>query len=83
MNEAIGDNVLPGATTFHWRNGWQFARGEADNVHIWNIERGIDLCIPPNEWDSIVASVNAKDVIAGREVLARAKAAHQQQGTEP
>jgi hypothetical protein len=52
--EAIGDNLVPQGPTFHWRNGWMFARGEANYVHFWNIERGIDLQFPPNEWDSII-----------------------------
>lgn len=49
-HEAVGDNLVPQGPTFHWRNGWMFARGERLDVHIWNVERGIDLVIPVHEW---------------------------------
>jgi hypothetical protein len=57
VHEAVGSNVVPQGASYHWRNGWMFARGEGSHVHIWNIERGIDLCIPPNEWESLTAAL--------------------------
>ncbi len=54
VHEAVGDNIVPQGPTFHWRNGWMFARGEANDVHVWNIDRGIDLIIPSAEWVSII-----------------------------
>lgn len=58
VHEAVGDNLVPQGPTFHWRNGWMFARGEALDVHVWNIERGIDLIIPRSDWDSIVSAMS-------------------------
>ena len=61
-HEAVGDNVCPQGPSFHWRNGWMFARGEANYIHVWNIERGIDLCISPDEWASIVKSLDQHNI---------------------
>lgn len=58
VHEAVGDNLIPQGPSFHWRNGWMFARGEALDVRMWNIERGIDLIIPSAEWDSLVESLS-------------------------
>lgn len=43
--------------SFHWRDGWNFERGEGGTVSLWNEALKIWLEIPPNEWASIVASV--------------------------
>lgn len=60
VHEAVGDNLVPQGPTFHWRNGWMFARGEANDVHVWNIERGIDLIIPATEWASISQALRSR-----------------------
>ncbi len=59
VHEGASGNICPQGPTFHWRNGWMFCRGEGLYVHIWNIERGIDLAMPPAEWDSLVKSLSA------------------------
>ena len=46
----------PLVAEFHWRDGWMFAR-EDTYVHVWNVERGVDLRIPLREWASIVNAV--------------------------
>ena len=53
VRDAITDNLYPQGPVFHWRDGWYFCRGEGLVVHIWNVERSIDLTIPDNEWKSI------------------------------
>lgn len=57
VSEGVSGNMYPQGPTFHWRDGWNFCRGEGLDVHIWNTERRIDLVIPRVEWDSIVTAL--------------------------
>lgn len=57
VNDGVSGNIVPQGPTFHWRDGWMFARGEGLCIHVWNIERGIDLTIPRGEWDSIISEL--------------------------
>ena len=52
----------PQGPTFHWRDGWMFARGEGGDVHIWHVaDTGppdVNLRIPRGEWLSILEAVD-------------------------
>jgi hypothetical protein len=58
VHAGVATNAYPQGPTFHWRDGWMFARGEGMNVHVWkNSHNGppeVSLCIPRAEWESIV-----------------------------
>jgi hypothetical protein len=77
-------NICPQGSTFHWKNGWMFARGEANYVHVWRGD--IELNIPPNEWDSIVKAMQLHSA-STKAALERAegyvRAAAFSEGSEP
>jgi hypothetical protein len=52
VHAGVSNNLYPQGPTFHWRDGWMFARGEGMTVHIWNTH--LEIKIPDGEWDSIV-----------------------------
>lgn len=56
VRDGVG-GMAPHGPVYHWRAGWYFCRGECHVVHVWNIEKGVDLEIPDGEWASIVASM--------------------------
>jgi hypothetical protein len=65
VHDGVAGNACPQGPAFHWRDGWMFARGEANNVHVWkNSLNGpveVSLCIPAAEWDSIVGHLSIPD----------------------
>lgn len=61
VKDAVG-GMVPQGETFHWKDGWLFCRGEANDVHIWNANHAgkpdaVELKIPATEWASIVRAL--------------------------
>lgn len=56
VRDGVG-GMYPAGPVFHWRAGWYFCRGEMNVVHVWNIDKKVDLEIPDGEWASIVAAL--------------------------
>ena len=58
VHAGVASNLYPQGPTFHWRDGWMFARGEGMAVHIWKTDDprppSIEITIPDGEWQSIV-----------------------------
>jgi len=60
VRDGVGD-IVPHGPVYHWRNGWYFCRGECNVVHIWNVERGIELEMTESEWDSLAQFLRVRD----------------------